>query len=374
MSVTADISATKRRIVLLDLARLRFGCLADAPVIGLVAAYAFCALLMTRESLGDLMVGLPKHLAIMLGMAIVTAIALGGVRCLLVTRPQSPIRQMLAEARDALRCGWAERWLPMALAGSLLMMVFGDTKTDIPMLAGGFRWDEVFEKLDRTLHGGVAPWEWLHPILGYPIVTFLLNLNYSLWFTLMWGMFFFHQTMRAGTVGRTRFLVSFVLIWTVGGTLLATLFSSAGPCYFGLVTAAPDPYQPLMAYLRDVDAVFPLMALDIQDMLWKMQAAGTDGFGISAMPSLHNAVALLMLLAAGRLAPPVRLAFALHFLLVFLGSIHLGWHYAVDAYASFALTLLIWFGLGPLADRWDRFVAGRSRFAIQPDPVASARP
>ncbi|WP_416356980.1 phosphatase PAP2 family protein [Aureimonas phyllosphaerae] len=347
-------------------------------MIALITLYVLCTLAMTRESFFDLVVRLPTPFLAMLGMTVVTAIALGAVRCLAVTRPKSPIRQMLGEARDALKDGWIERWLPMALAGSLMMVVFGDTKTEIPALAGGFRWDGTFEALDRTLHGGIAPWELLHPVLGYPVVTYLLSLNYSLWFTLMWGMFFFHQTMRPGTLGRTRFLVSFVLLWTVGGTLLATLFSSAGPCYFGLVTAEPDPYQPLMAYLRQADAVLPLMALDIQDLLWAMKSAGVQGAGISAMPSLHNAVALLMFLATARLAPWVRLAFAIHFGLVFLGSIHLGWHYAVDAYASFALTLVVWFGLGPLADRWDRFIAERRPAMRRPvdqfAATSSARP
>ncbi|RIY02511.1 hypothetical protein D3218_03835 [Aureimonas flava] len=338
---------------------MRIGLLTDAPAIGLVALYTACALLATRESLADILVRVPDRLAVFIMMAAITATAIGALRCFFVTKPASPIRRMASDAGAALRGGWLERWAPVALAGSVLMIVFADAKTDIPLMAGGFLWDATFQRLDLALHGGTAPWELLQPILGYPFVTFVLNLNYSLWFTLMWGMFFFHHSQPGGTAGRTRFLASFVLLWTVGGTLLATVFSSVGPCYYGHVVDGADPYLPLMEYLRQADAQFPLMALDLQEMLWAVHRAGIEGYGISAMPSLHNAMALLMLLAAWKLHRWVRAAFALHLVMVFLGSIHLGWHYAVDAYLSFALTLAIWFGLGPIGDRWDRFVAER---------------
>ncbi|WP_279480617.1 phosphatase PAP2 family protein [Aureimonas sp. SK2] len=378
MSVLAESVRPDRRLPRWNRAELRAGFLTDAPMIGLIGLYVLCVLATTQESLADLLLRLPGGFVIFMAMTLVTAIALGALHCLCVTRPASPIRHMGAQAWQALKAGWLERWVPMAIAASLLMIVFADTKTDIPLLAGGFRWDETFHRLDVALHGGVAPWELLQPVLGYPLVTFVLNLNYSIWFTLMWGMFFFHQSLRGGTPGRTRFLATFVLLWTVGGTLLATIFSSAGPCYYGLVVGGADPYQPLMSYLRQADTQFPLMALDLQDMLWSLHSAGTEGFGISAMPSLHNAMALLMVLASWKLHPLARAVFGVHAILVFLGSIHLGWHYAVDAYASFALTLAIWFGLGPLFDRWDRLVAERRDRSIrstgQPAAVSSARP
>ena len=31
-----------------------------------------------------------------------------------------------------------------------------------------------------------------------------------------------------------------------------------------------------------------------------------------------------------------------------VGSVHLGWHYAVDGYASMILTVLLWWGIGKL--------------------------
>ena len=48
--------------------------------------------------------------------------------------------------------------------------------------------------------------------------------------------------------------------------------------------------------------------------------------------------------------------------LIWLGSIHLGWHYAIDGLASFGLALLIWPAMGRVADWLDR-PAARPRAA-----------
>jgi hypothetical protein len=42
-----------------------------------------------------------------------------------------------------------------------------------------------------------------------------------------------------------------------------------------------------------------------------------------------------------------------HMILIFLGSIHLGWHYAVDAYAAWAITLVLWPTAYYIAKWWE---------------------
>jgi hypothetical protein len=48
-------------------------------------------------------------------------------------------------------------------------------------------------------------------------------------------------------------------------------------------------------------------------------------------------------------------------IVIFIGSIHLGWHYAIDGYASALATAAIWIAVGRLL-RWSG--------ASQPAPTA----
>ena len=42
--------------------------------------------------------------------------------------------------------------------------------------------------------------------------------------------------------------------------------------------------------------------------------------------------------------------------LIFVGSIHLGWHYAVDGIAGAAIALAAWWVAGPILALWSRWV------------------
>ena len=48
---------------------------------------------------------------------------------------------------------------------------------------------------------------------------------------------------------------------------------------------------------------------------------------------------------------------------IFIGSVHLGWHYAVDGYVGFALALAVWWASKPLAT-WMDGLSFTRRFLI----------
>jgi PAP2 superfamily len=172
-------------------------------------------------------------------------------------------------------------------------------------------------------------------------------------------------------VQRTRFFLTFMLLWMTGGGLLAVIFSSAGPCFYGAghLGLSPDPYAPLMAYLRDAGKSVPIWALDVQQGLWTLHVAKSAEASVSAMPSMHNGSALLFALASAGWWPWIRRFLWAYVAVIFMGSIHLGYHYAVDSYVAWALTLAIWRVAGPVARRWEATAAAtrlRTAFAESP--------
>jgi hypothetical protein len=145
---------------------------------------------------------------------------------------------------------------------------------------------------------------------------------------------------------RLRFFLSLAGCWILIGNILAALLASAGPCYFTQATGSViDPYIPLFDYLRSVPGVD---ALHIQTSLWKAFEAGyfMPLGGISAMPSMHVSIAVLLALLYFRIHRWLGWAATGFAIIIMVGSVHLGWHYAADGYLSAALTIVMWKGFG----------------------------
>ena len=266
------------------------------------------------------------------------------------------------------------RRLCMALPVMLILPFFGATFTNLKVLIPAivpFGWDPTFAEWDRLLHGGYHPWEILQPLLGYPYATALINAVYHLWFFLAYGVICWQIASTDRPRLRMQYLLTFVLVWAVIGNIAAMLLSSAGPVYFGRVTGLPDPYAPLMTYLHHASAVAPVPALHVQDMLWKLYELHglAVGGGISAMPSLHVAIAVSFVLLARAIDRRLAIAFTVFAAFILVGSVHLGWHYAVDGYVAIIAAWLIWRGVGWLLDR--RTVA---RLLWGETPTATASP
>lgn len=271
----------------------------------------------------------------------------------LLEKPDHPIaslmRRMKAVLTDPVRMA---NGLPAALALVIFMYVFTMLKAYVPVI-NPFAWDLTFDAWDRALHFGYRPWELLQPVFGYWPITFLINLNYNMWFVVMNVFWAYYAFLAAPGAERTRFFLAYVLIWMVGGGLLAVIFSSAGPCYFTELGLSPDPYAPLMAYLNAANERAPIWALMTQNMLWDLHAEGSAFGGVSAMPSMHNATALLFVLASAGRPRWLRITLMLHCAFIFFGSIHLAWHYAVDGYLAMALAAGLWWIAGPVARWWE---------------------
>ena len=130
---------------------------------------------------------------------------------------------------------------------------------------------------------------------------------------------------------RRRFFASYFLSWILLGNVAATAFSSAGPCSYDLATGSLGPYAELMEYLYAVDAEGKLVALWVQAMLldtYSGDAVNTVE-GIAAMASLHVAMPFLFALVFRGVSRALVAGFVVFGIAIVLGSVHLGWHYAV---------------------------------------------
>ena len=281
------------------------------------------------------------------------------VRMALTARPKHPVLQLLRDIWAFLRSAPAMALgLPAFVSLVVFIYAFANVKGNIPVFQP-FAWDQTFDRWDVVLHLGRRPWEWLQPLLGHWPVTFVINILYNLWFVVMFGVWLHYAFMALPGVERTRFFLTFMLLWMIGGGLFAVLFSSAGPCFYGQghLGLSPDPYADLMAHLRRADEIVPIWALDVQAMLWRLHAAGSAEASVSAMPSMHNGSALLFALASGGWPAWIRRFLWVYVGVIFAGSIHLGYHYAVDGYFAWGLTLVLWWAAGHMAQQWEAMPA-----------------
>jgi membrane-associated phospholipid phosphatase len=139
----------------------------------------------------------------------------------------------------------------------------------------------------------------------------------------------------------------------LGGAVAATAFSSVGPVYYGMLGLEPDPFAPLLDFLHTTNAKVPLGAVGAQTLLWDSYTGKVYPYlGISAFPSMHNALAALLVLVGWRIHRILGVLMTIFAGLILVGSVHLAWHYAVDSYAGILIAVLSWWIAGQLA-RWN---------------------
>lgn len=197
--------------------------------------------------------------------------------------------------------------------------------------------DTFFADLDRLLHFGHDPWVLLHGIGAWVPAGLADAVYVRSWFIIAFGFPLLLAATDPDRGRQNRFLILNGVAWIGIGNALALATMSAGPVY----------HDRLLGGVRFADLTDALAASGvstaltgaIQEHLWfgyETHAAAL-GSGISAFPSVHVAMsAVFALYVAERwrfLAWP---AFAYLAAIQFL-SVWLGWHYAVDGYASIAV-------------------------------------
>jgi hypothetical protein len=298
--------------------------------------------------------------------------ALGGYAAyvLCVERPSRPTRHILDGIRRFATLERLGGGLLIVFIAPFFLAAFSFYKRLIPTM-NPFCWDSHLVEWDQAIHIGAHPWERLQPFMS-PLITSTIDVCYFLWFQAMYCGVVWHAFYLPTSRIRMQFLLSFALSWILLGNVAATALSSAGPCYY---PSADNPYRPLKDYLTEIDQKYGLYAPPTQDYLWRAYVDSIPfiGAGISAMPSMHVAIAFLLWLAAWKQNRLISVVVGAYAIVILIGSVHLAWHYALDGYVAILGMWLIWHLAGALVRR-DPLLDDSSTPAIERDSISRVLP
>jgi len=258
-------------------------------------------------------------------------------------------------------------WLWPPLLFAFLIAPFNAFKQKVLPLAG-YSFDPLLVRVDRALFLGVDPWRVTHSVLASPTATLVIDRLYHGWFApMVLGLIICAWMPAASYRLRTQYCLTYIGVWIVLGSMLAFAMPSAGPCFYAQLVDPASPYQPLMAQLHAQQLALGtnFESLVNQQMLFKVRNIDSlvIGGGISALPSVHNGLAVLFALGAFQLNRVAGWLFAAYALLIRIGSIHIGWHYAVDGLVAAGMTVVMWKAAGRLVDWLDRPAAFEAELA-----------
>lgn len=227
---------------------------------------------------------------------------------------------------------------------------FTSIKNALPVWQGGFPYDAVQADIDRILHFGKDPWRYLYEAAGNGLVRSVVEWNYNQgWFIFCFATLFYVAVSYEARAVRTRYMLTYVLTWIVVGNLLAGLFLSAGPAFFGHVTGDLARFAEQMAFLGENENTMHA-AVRFQRYLWSLHTSGEPGFGsgISAFPSMHVSLAMLNALFLFEVSRKWGLIAFAYVAFVAASSVYLAWHYAIDGYVGIVLTVAVYFAVDML--------------------------
>lgn len=162
----------------------------------------------------------------------------------------------------------------------------------------------------------------------------------KIWFLEWFGMVYVAGYKLPGRQ-HLRYLWALALVMSVIGTVFAMLFSSVGPILYDRLLGG-DRFSGLEAAL----ATYPAnnYVTVYADYLWQNYVNGTAQFGtgISAMPSVHVAVATTNALYLSGLDRRLGVAGWIFAGIIMFGSVYTGWHYALGSAAAAMIAGLIW--------------------------------
>jgi hypothetical protein len=226
---------------------------------------------------------------------------------------------------------------------ALNLMFFCTLKAQLGQIVP-FTADPLLADIDKMLLGSDA-WrltEWFN----HEKLSIIYHRAWFLWLAFV----IFYLCKQPASFEKDRLLVGYVLMWSIFGPVVHLLLPAAGPVFYSELGYG-DRFLELDQSAR---------SLAVKAYLWDGYVNKTfyPASGISAMPSLHLATMFWSLIVIRKSR---WIIFGWLFTAyIFIGSIAIGWHYAIDGIAG---------GIGAVLCYW---LAGfKFRGSEEPGPVAS---
>ena len=197
-----------------------------------------------------------------------------------------------------------------------------------------FTADPLLADIDYYLFGA-DPWlliEWFK----HPGMELIYHRGWFLWLAFVAVYLLSLPSSRE----KDRLLISYMMLWSIFGPLVHLMLPAAGPVFFDELG-----FGDRFTGLRQSDS-----SQTVATYLWTGYSGKIfyPAGGISAMPSLHLTTMFWSLIAIRNTR---WLAFGIAFTTyIFLGSIAIGWHYAVDGLAGAVGALVCYWAAGAFAD------------------------
>lgn len=225
-----------------------------------------------------------------------------------------------------------------------------------------YQYDLFLSQADKAVHFGRYPHEILRVASWPSWLVALVDKFYLAWFFVIYAWMACVLIFQNDTCRKQIAIISFCLIWLVVGNVAATIGSSVGPTFWSLYyKELPDPYISLTDHLRSVNEQYKLFALLFKNALIEMQNDGhiIDINAPSAMPSVHVGMTFLIFLTLPPRFTLLRIMMLAFLIIVMIGSVALGWHYAIDGYVAILLTWIVYYLTRTGVETYHGFIRNR---------------
>ena len=238
-------------------------------------------------------------------------------------REQHPSRRLLAEGAPRFVA-----FLYGVVLFTLEMAVLMWLKVMLPIVSP-FWADPLLANVDAAIFG-TDPWRLTHALLGW--AGPFIDRMYVTWGPVKFLTLLFVFS-RPEDRRKARAIVAYFMMIAISAIGQYSL-SSGGPVFYDRLGFGP----------RFEELHFLPWVVTTSNYLWTsyLHAGGDMGGGISAMPSLHVAVAMWVAFVWRSYAPKLQAIGWLYFASILVGSVYLGWHYAMDAIAAVLIGLFAW--------------------------------